>query len=125
KAIKRTAHITDKMSNEALAIKIEQLMENNREDEEKVTKTLTYLEDLYKVDVNEKDESVNYEIEKYVKTEMSKEVLVKFIAENKQEDSDNLHELVDKLKQIEVSDISGGNGSLLTSSKTLKRNKNY
>ena len=112
-AIKRTAHISDKMSNEALAIKIEQLMGNNKEDEEKVTKTLTYLEDLYKVDVNDKDESVNYEIDKYIKTEMSKEVLVKFIAENKQEDSDNLHELVDKLKQIEVSDISGGNGEFI------------
>ncbi|WRW34610.1 DnaB-like helicase [Staphylococcus phage CF5] len=112
-AIKRTAHMSDKMSNEALAIKVEQLMANNKEDEEKVTQTLTYLEDLYQVDVNEKDESVNYEIEKYVKTEMSKEVLVKFIAENKQEDSDNLHELVDKLKQIEVSDISGGTGEFI------------
>src|SRR5699024_11123179 len=99
--------------NEALAIKVEQLMGHNKEDEERVTKTLTYLEDLYKVDVNEKAESVNYEIEKYIKTEMSKEVLVKFIAENKQEDSDNLHELVDKLKQIEVSDISGGNGEFI------------
>ncbi|AFO70698.1 hypothetical protein F422_gp111 [Staphylococcus phage SA11] len=112
-AIKRTAHIADKMSNESLAIKVEQLMGSDKQDDEKVTQTLKYLDSLYTVDMNNKDDSVNYEVEKYIKTEMSKEVLVKFIAENKQEDSDNLPELVEKLKQIEVSDINGTDGEFI------------
>ncbi|MCP6379765.1 hypothetical protein NL466_29145, partial [Klebsiella pneumoniae] len=35
-AIKRTAHIADKMSNESLAIKVEQLMGSDKQDDEKV-----------------------------------------------------------------------------------------
>lgn len=124
-AIKRTAHMSDKMSNEALAIKVEQLMSNNKAEEDTITGTLKYLEELYSVEINEKDESVNYEIDKYIKTEMSKEVLIKFIGEQKQEDSDNLSELVDKLKQIEVSDISGGSGEFIDFFEDIEKKKEY
>ncbi|BCK59805.1 helicase/primase [Staphylococcus phage vB_SauH_DELF3] len=112
-AIKRTAHIADKMSNESLAIKVEQLMGSEGQDDEKVTQTSKYLDIVYTRDRNNADDSVRDIVEKYIKTVMSKEVLVKFIAENKQEDSDNLPELVEKLKQIEVSAINGTDGEFI------------
>nr|DAN11128.1 MAG TPA: DnaB-like replicative helicase [Herelleviridae sp.] len=112
-AIKRMVSTASNISNDSLVVKIENIMSRNKEDDEKVTDTLDYLNDLYTVKVDDSDESLNNEMEKYIKTEMSKDVLTKFIIENKQEDSDNLTELVQKLKEIEVQDIAGNGGEFL------------
>ena len=105
--LKRTAHTSSSISEESLAVKLEDLMGRNKHSEDEITNALAYMDKLYTVQIDDRDESLNSEIEKYVKTEMSKDILTKFIIENKQEDSENLTELVTKLKEIEVKDISG------------------
>lgn len=112
-AIKRKSHTSEHISTESLAIKIEDIMTKNKCEEDTITNTIQYMDNLTKVKLDNEDDSINSEINKYVKTEMSKNVLTKFIIENKQEDSDNLTELVEKLKEIEVKDIAGTSGELI------------
>lgn len=88
-------------------------MTKNKCEEDTITNTIQYMDNLTKVKLDNEDDSINSEINKYVKTEMSKNVLTKFIIENKQEDSDNLTELVEKLKEIEVKDIAGTSGEFI------------
>lgn len=111
--LKRSAHTSDSISSEALAIKLEELMGRNKHTEDEITDALSYMDKLYTVQLDDHDESLNAEIEKYVKTEMSKDILTKFIMEDKQEDSENLTELVNKLKEIEVKDIAGTSGEFI------------
>lgn len=112
-AIKRLTYTVDNYSTDTVAIKVEGLMNTNQESEEDVTNALKYLDDLYTVKVDNKDESLKTEINKYIKKELSKEALVKFISENKQEDSDNFTELIEQLKQIEVNNLGEGDGEFL------------
>src|SRR5699024_881863 len=90
--LKRTAHTSSSISEESLAVKLEDVMGRNKHSEDEITNALAYMDKLYTVQIDDRDESLNSEIEKYVKTEMSKDILTKFIIENKQEDSENLTE---------------------------------
>lgn len=111
--LKRLTYTVDNYSSDTVAIKLEGLMNTNQESEESVTNALKYLDELYTVKVDNKDESLKTEINKYIKKELSKATLVEFISENKQEDSDNFTELIDKLKQIEVNNLGDGDGEFL------------
>lgn len=111
------------LSQQAISSKIENLLDRQKADNESVENTLKYLNDLYKVRVDNEDKSMNEQIERYVKTEMSKDVLVKFISENKQENSEYLNELIEQLKEIEVKDISGTNGVFIDFFKDLDKKK--
>lgn len=104
---------SEPLSQQAVSAKIEELLDRSKKEPDEVTQTLQYLDKLYMVDVDNNDKGLNKEIEKYVKTELSKHALGKFLSENKQDDSDNLNELIDELKQIEIKDISGTGGTFI------------
>lgn len=123
-AIKRKANTTDHISSESLAIKIEDLMSKNKCSEDDITNTISYMDSLLTVELDDKDQSLNSEIDKYVKTELSKQVLTEFIIENKQEDSDNLNELVQKLKEIDVKNIGGNSGEFIDFFEDVEEKKN-
>lgn len=123
-AIKRKANTTDHISSESLAIKIEDLMSKNKCSEDDITNTISYMDKLLTVELDDKDQSLNSEIDKYVKTELSKQVLTEFIIENKQEDADNLNELVQKLKEIDVKNIGGNSGEFIDFFEDIEEKKN-
>lgn len=104
---------SEPLSQQALSAKIEELLDRSKKDPEEVTQTIQYLDSLYNVEVDSQDKGLNKEIERYVKTELSKNALAKFLSENKQEDSENLNELINELKQIDIKDIAGTNGSFI------------
>lgn len=104
---------SEPLSQQAVSAKVEELLDRSKKEPDEVTQTLQYLDKLYMVDVDTNDKGLNKEIEKYVKTELSKHALGKFLSENKQDDSDNLNELIDELKQIEIKDISGTGGTFI------------
>lgn len=123
--LKRASHTSTKLSSEALAVKLEDFMIKDKKSSDEVTNAISYLDSLYAVPVDQADESLNTEVGRYIKTELSKDVLSKFIAEDKINNSDNLTELVTKLKQIEISDISGTDGEFIDFFNDTDKKKEY
>lgn len=112
--LKRNAVTSNEpLSQQTLSARIEDLLDRSKKEPEEVTQAIQYLDGLYEVDIDYNDKGLNTEIEKYVKTELSKDALVKFISEGKQEDSENLNELINELKQIEIKDIAGTSGTFI------------
>ena len=58
-AIKRKANTSDKISSESLAIKIEDLMNKNKSSDEEINNTLSYMDSLLNVELDDNDESLS------------------------------------------------------------------
>lgn len=113
--LKRQILSTNKRpTQEALAIKVENFMEKQKKDSDEITNTLSFLNNIYDVeDTKSSDESVDTEVENFVKAEMTKSAIMKAVSRGVLDDTDKIGELGDEITKIAVKNLSGTSGSFI------------
>lgn len=102
-------------SQEVMTLKIEDLLTKQGKDDEVIDTAITTLNSLYEVEKDKKleDESINTEVDNYVKAEMTKDAIIKAVRKNELEDVDKIGKLGEEITKIAVQNLSGGSGDFL------------
>lgn len=123
--LKRQLLSSSQRSNqETLALKVESFMERQKKDQEEITNTLSFLNDIY--DVVEKgssDETVDTEVENFVKAEMTKDAILKAVSRNDFDDTEKIGKLGDEITRIAVKNLSGTSGDFIDFFRDIDRKR--
>lgn len=114
-----------KPNQEMLTLKIEDLLTKQGKDAEEIDNTIATLNNLYKVGGDKKveDESVNTEVDNYVKAEMTKNAIIEAVSRNDLEDVDKIGLLGQKITKIAVQNLSGTSGDFLNFFEDIEKKK--
>jgi len=102
------------LAEDTFIAKVQERMDNRGASEEKTSKLQKEIEDTYELDYTDVNEKTNDEmINKFITETLATNAITDSISKGSLGDSDNIEELVKKLKEILTIDIDMGNNGII------------